>query len=253
MLRNLTPRSLVRWLVVIALLAGCQHGAPQGSVSGDVFLLMQNGDVKRGAGNTVLLLGPADSVLAMRGRICAGYREQLLRAATQGSNPPEVLGQLDTSLLRLTVASSKTGINAHYRMDHVPAGRYILWAETVIGDNAYTWWAPVVIADGDSVSKDLDNSTEAHAAVYCGQLKDSLAPTIAHIQDSVANFAERVRDSVANFAERQRRQGWLRCMIQARASLKRVDGVVEGDIVDRQRECWRKFPVDALWANRQNP
>ena len=189
------------------------------------------------------------TALAMRGRICARYGEQLLDAASQGGNPPDVVAQLNTSFFSLTVASSKTGINAHYRIDHVPSGKYVLWAETTIGDNAYTWWASVAIAGGDSVSKDLDNSTEAHAAVYCGQVKDSLAPLLARVADSLA----RVRDSVANFAERQRRKGWLLCMIRARASLKRADGVVEGDIVDRQRECWSKFPVDPLWANRQNP
>ncbi len=232
----------------IILLTGCQHGAT-GSINGDVFLLMQNGDVKRRAGNTVLLLGPADSVLAMRGRICAAYGQQLVASARQGGNPPDVVGQLDTALLRLTVASSKTGINAHYHFDRVPAGKYILWAETMIGDNNYTWWAPVLVTDGDSVSKDLDNSTEAHVAVYCPQVKDSLAPVLARIVDSLA----RVRDSVANFATRQRRENWLRCMIQARASLKRADGVVEGDIVDRQRECCSKFPVDPASANRQNP
>ncbi len=237
------------------LVTGCQ-GRARGSVSGDVYLLMQNGDVKRGAGNTVVLLGPADSVLAKRGRICRAHGDQLLAAARQGEGglTGEALADrarvdIDTVLARFAVASSKTGINAHYRIDHVPAGRYILWAETVIGDNAYTWWAPVMIADGDSVSKDLDNSTEAHAAVYCGQVKASLAPTLTRVADSLA----RVRDSVANFAERQRRKGWLLCMIRARASLKRADGVVEGDIVDRQRECWSTFPVDPIWANSQNP
>ena len=243
-------------VAVLALLsAGCQ-GRSTGSVSGDVFLLMQNGDVKRGAGNTVLLLGPADSVLGTRAHGCTAYGEQLLAAARGGGGPPTeeaLAARLDTAFLRFAVASSKTGVNAHYRIDHVPTGRYILWAETVIGDNAYTWWAPVMIAGSDSVLKDLDNSTEAHAAVYCGQVKDSLAPTLAHIQDSVATFAERVRDSVANFAERQRRQGWLRCMTEARAALKIPDGVVEAAMVDRQRECWHKFPVDPLWANRQNP
>jgi hypothetical protein len=244
-------------LLLAVLLAAC--ASKSASISGDVFLLMQNGDVKRGAGNTVLLLGPADSVLATRGRVCTAYGEQLLDAARHGGNPADeasasqMVARLDTSLVHLTVASSKTGINAHYRIDHVPAGQYILWAETMIGDNAYTWWAPVVVAGGDSVSRDLDNSTEAHAALYCGHVRDSLATALAKVRDSVAAVLAHVQDSVANFARIHPRQGWLRCMIQARASLKRADGVVEGDIVERQRECWRKFPVDPAWANSQNP
>src|SRR2546426_7976860 len=105
------------WLVGIALVAGCQHGAPQGSVSGDVFLLMQNGDVKRGAGNAVLLLGPADSVLATRGRVCAAYGQQLLADARRGGRQPatdmvmtttHMISQLDSTLHRAAVASSPT-------------------------------------------------------------------------------------------------------------------------------------------------
>ena len=152
---------------------------------------MQNGDVKRGAGNTVLLLGPVDSVLAARGRVCTDYGEQLLTTVREGGSRGDeetvarnMSGRLDTALARLTVASSKTGINAHYRIDHMPAGQYILWAETMIGDHSYTWWAPVVIAGGDSVSKDLDNSTEARAALYCGHESDSLAAVLAKVRDS---------------------------------------------------------------------
>jgi len=214
---------------------------------------MQNGDVKRGAGNTVLLLGPADPVLVVRGRICAAYGEQLLSGARQGGTAPDVVGLLDTSLLRLTVASAKTGINAHNRFDHVPVGKYVLWAQTMIVDNSYTWWAPIVVTGRDSVSKDLDNSTEARAALYCGHEKDSLAPLVAHLEDSVANFGTRQREQATQQATRQRRQAWLRCMTQARDSLRADSGVVTPDVVDRQRDCWTKFPVDAAWANQQNP
>jgi hypothetical protein len=243
-------------MVGIALAAGCQHSAPQrstGSVSGDVFLLMQNGDVKRGAGNTVLLLGPADSVIAKRGRICAVYGQELLAAARRGGTSPDVVGLLDTSLLRLTVASAKTGINAHYHFDHLPAGKYVLWAQTMIVDNSYTWWAPIVVTGRDSVSKDLDNSTEARAALYCGHDRDSLAPLVAHLEDSVANFATRQQQQERQQATRQRQQAWLRCMTQARAVLRADSGVITPDVVDRQRECWIKFPVDPEWAGHQNP
>ena len=226
-----------------------------GSVSGDVFLLMQNGDVKRGAGNKVLLLGPADSVIATRGRICAVYGQELLAAAHRGGTQPatdvvmttnHMIGQLDSSLHRAAVASSPTGINAHYHFDHVAAGKYILWAATMIGENSYTWWAPITISSGDSLSKDLDNSTEAHSALYCNHVSDSLAPILRHVRDSVANFATRQ-------ITLQRRQGWLRCMTQARAVLRADSGVITPDVVDRQRNCWTKFPVDATWANQQNP
>src|ERR1041385_8306752 len=117
-------------------LPACTGKGKTASVSGDVFLLMQNGDVKRGAGNTVLLLGPADSVLAVRGRICAAYGRQLVAAAREGNSTSEealksrMMTQLLASFVPWTVGSSKTGINAHYRIEQVPAGQYILSAET---------------------------------------------------------------------------------------------------------------------------
>src|SRR6266567_1027130 len=229
---------------------GCTPGAHKANVQGDVYLLMQNGDVKRGAGNTVLLLGPADSVMATRQRICHKYGEQLIDVTRRiGLSPADMpvapVTLLDSAFVRFARASSKTGINAHYRFDGVPTGNYVLWAETMIGDNSYTWWAPITVTGTDSVSKDLDNSTEVHAALYCTSMKDSLAPVLAQIGDSVLHF----RDSVANFGPNARRQNWLRCMTKARAALKREDGVVSEDIVDQQRECWKKYPVDPMWAN----
>ncbi len=227
-------RQLTLLLTLLTGIASC--GPTSGRVQGDVFLVMQNGDVKRGAGNTVLMLGPADSVLAARTRVCRAFGEELLAAARKGGLPADsgtlakdLHGRLLGSLVGFTDATSKTGINAHYRFDGVAPGKYVLWAETTIGENSYTWWAPVTVRGGDSVSKDLDNSTEARAVLYCGGTKDSLTPTLARVQDSAANFTVRGR-----------RQGWLRCMTEARAELKRENGVVPTDVVDRQPECWTK-------------
>lgn len=244
----------------IAPLTGCQLKTT-GSISGDVFLLMQNGDVKRGAGNTVLLLGPADSVVAARARVCRSFGDQLLAAARRGENLTPDTGllyvALDTALMRLTVASSKTGINAHYRFEGVRPGRYVLWAETTIGDNAYTWWAPVVVA-GDSVSADLDNSTEARATLYCRSERQALVQVLFQVRDSVTTA--RVGARVA-----ANRLDWSRCLTQARERFGAnnrekfrpgwaTDSVLtEGALIDARYQCWTKFPVDAAWAKQQNP
>jgi hypothetical protein len=226
-----------------------------------VYLLMQNGDVKRGAGNTVLLLGPADSVRATRARVCRSFSDQRLAATRRGDSlTPDTVGlrlTVDTALARLTLASSKTGINAHYRFDRVPAGRYILWAETRIGDNPYTWWAPIGVA-GDSVSVDLDNSTEGRAALYCGPEREALAPVLFQVQDSVVTARVGTKHQAT-------RLGWLRCLTQARKTFGANDrekfksgwgtdsALSEGALIDARYECWNKFPVDAAWAKQQNP
>jgi hypothetical protein len=232
-----------------------------GTVQGDVYLLMQNGDVKHGAGNTVLLLGPADSVRATRARVCRSFGDQRLAATRRGDtlSADTTLLRLtvDTALARLTVASSKTGINAHYRFDRVPAGRYILWAETRIGDNPYTWWAPIVVG-GDSVSVDLDNSTEGRAALYCGPERESLTQVLLRVQDSVVT-------ALVGTKQQTTRLGWLRCMTQARKRFGANDrekfgpgwgtdsALGEGALIDARYECWTKFPVDGAWAKQQNP
>src|SRR5690242_9726739 len=88
----------------LILLTGCQ-GRATGLLTGDVFLLMQNGDVKRGAGNTVLLLGPADSVVAARARVCRSFSDHVLAAARRGETlTPDtslLYVALDTALMRL--------------------------------------------------------------------------------------------------------------------------------------------------------
>src|SRR6266516_5538296 len=141
------------------------------TVEGDVYLVTQGGDVKRGAGNTVRLLpgqGPMHAALA---KVCRDYfaaKDRGFDDSTKvldfitGSLPALARlthDRIDSILVSFTVAASPTGINAHYRFGRVNPGHYLLWAETQIGDNRYTWWAPIVVRpQAGSVSKDLDNS-----------------------------------------------------------------------------------------------
>jgi len=84
------------------------------SVDGDIYLVMQNGDVKRGAGNTVRLLKAADSSRAGRDSVCnmVGTRSSELSrhlnallkrmgAATRGIRAGENVEALDAQFKRL--------------------------------------------------------------------------------------------------------------------------------------------------------
>ena len=84
-------------------------------------------------------------------------------------NPLRIQARLriDSILLRETVAEAPTGVNAHYNFRQLKPGSYVLWAETEIGDNPYTWWAPILVNAGDSLKKDLDNSTELDSQLHC--------------------------------------------------------------------------------------
>ena len=56
---------------------GCAGKAKTASVGGDVYLLMQNGDVKRGAANTVRLLADSAPLRQAMNGLCRSYAERL--------------------------------------------------------------------------------------------------------------------------------------------------------------------------------
>jgi|SRR5437016_93025 len=188
-------------LLLVLLVSATACAKRTVSVEGDVYLLMQNGDVKRGASNTVRLLRDTVSLLSARTRVCSTFaeegRELQERSKVLYAQVDKVIGtdrfeqvfararavgdsakllrahsrlSIDSIFLKSAVAEAPTGVNAHYHFAGIEPGHYILWAETTIGDNHYTWWAPVVVTAGDSLKKDLDNSTEADATLSCPPL-----------------------------------------------------------------------------------
>ncbi len=194
----------VGWALSLTLTFGCKTGPQTGAIQGDVYLVMQSGDVKRVAGNTVRLLADSASVrrsvagacstFARDGHALSEHYELLIKQFNQALNRSDVdqadrfrvasehvldslpalrlrtRSSIDSALLRATVAEAPTGVNAHYSFPTLKPGRYILWASTTIGDKNYTWWAPIVVGAGDSLKKDLDNSSEADASVHCPPL-----------------------------------------------------------------------------------
>ena len=223
----LGTRSAMGTVVLLAgVIAGCRHQPSTGSIEGDVFLVMQSGDVKQGAGNTVYLIRASDSLSRGLAAICADFRKKVGATAARmpsdgtGDTPTKLIGdtsievvQSYVSLLKetteqladmtwgdhspkatatragfdsigafvseakaavraqlalATVSQTGTGMKAHYRFDQALPGSYDLWAETTIGNNPYTWWAPLTVKAGDSLHVDLDNSKEKAATLYCG-------------------------------------------------------------------------------------
>jgi hypothetical protein len=198
----------------------CAGKPKAASVGGDVYLLMQNGDVKRGAANTVRLLADSASLRQAMDGVCPG---------SETTPEAKVRAQMAAVLLGAKVAESATGVNAHYQFTGLAPGQYVLWAETEIGDHRYTWWAPIALAAGDSAKKDLDNSTEADHLVYCGPHADSVtaAASAAAAAWSVAAAAESV-------AAAARVKPLYDCYREARR-------VTTGYLEDRIAACKRKF------------
>lgn len=168
--------------------------AAGGYVEGDVYLVMQNGDTKRGSGRTVVLLSDAGGRLMPNIKLaCSDYflrtrdlfawfralldTESMVRGGRPGM--PDIyavlnreqrlakgIGELRAgarqSILELLVDarvdSAGTGMNAHYRIGVKRPGRYYAFSEWTIGSESHTWFAPLVVTAGETARRDLDNS-----------------------------------------------------------------------------------------------
>lgn len=60
----------------------------------------------------------------------------------------------------------QTDIDAHYRIENLPPGRYVVFAEWP-SDEVFTFWAPVELKKGDEKKQDLDRATLANAKLRC--------------------------------------------------------------------------------------
>lgn len=178
---------------VLGLVLAC-HAAPSppalGGLAGDVYLLMQNGDVKKGASNKVVAISASDSIVGLVVQSCAeaeSERKELLRLAAVAHsawyNAPDskdfsianrafdhkleaearakrydpVMRPL-AFLASLPGRMAETGIEAHYSLDSLPPGKALLWAETMIGDSHYIWVRVAEVLAGQSTKADLDNT-----------------------------------------------------------------------------------------------
>ena len=197
-------------LIALACLAACGDRAANaasasaasaatdsaGSIEGDVYLVMQSGDTKRGAGRTVFLVPATDSLAASTAAACENYGAKLnasvhhltairdsmvaipwvsdllkrhadevnARIAADGER---TVSTVDSLLIAGMVDSTGTGAGAHYRFPRVPPGRYLLASDWRIAANNYRWAVAVTVKPGEAVHRDLDNSAEATDRLYC--------------------------------------------------------------------------------------
>jgi hypothetical protein len=168
-----------------------------GSAEGDVFLVMKNGDTKKGAGRTILLVRNSDSLQAQIGAACDRVKPAMaatsrrIKAITDsiialptfvdlftrhsdeaiaalGVEEHAMRDSVDAALGRFVADTTGTGIAAHYRFTKIRPGSYLLVGSWKIGNNDYRWVAPIKITGAQAMHRDLDNSTEASQKLYCG-------------------------------------------------------------------------------------
>lgn len=184
----------VRPATVHAQAARVHERAALGSVSGDVYLAMQDGEVRRIAANAVFLVS-ADSARVALARcasaahvdsILVSTSDSLIRHASTGSAEEPQFERLekakaarlavDSARQRIAVANHATfvagaaattitNVDGHFRMRSIKHGDYALFAETTVGSYVYSWLMPVSLKAGAETVQDLNNTNIG--AAYC--------------------------------------------------------------------------------------
>jgi hypothetical protein len=147
----------------LMLASGCSPSTAD--LSGDVFVTMRSGDVKRGAGVEVLLISPTP-------QFEADWREMLTKI--EGCNNvalalgkdyrPSVAECLlsgwftvdpGTLLRRHQAHAIRTDANGHYELKALRREKYLVYARLDVFENIVAWMVPIDLTAG---SKKLDLS-----------------------------------------------------------------------------------------------
>lgn len=184
-------------MIVAAVPSHAQRAPSRGTIEGDVYLVMKSGDTKRGAGRMVLLLKDSPSLQASMHAACLQYalrvaplvtwKRALEDSAAHASDSlyaliarstrvdrgiqalkDEAVDSIVAAIAANLVDSTSAGMSAHYVFEGVRAGRYVLYSQWQIADYGYRWWAPIAVAAGRRVRRDLDNSSELGTSIFCG-------------------------------------------------------------------------------------
>jgi hypothetical protein len=101
----------------------------------------------------------------LSGREMATFTEQSELTASLATATRAII---DAMIVRSAIDTTGSGMNAHYSFAISKPGKYVLFSDWQIGDNAYRWWLPIEITSGKSIRRDLDNAAEASDKLYCG-------------------------------------------------------------------------------------
>jgi hypothetical protein len=167
-------------LIILALLTGvaCSNKPSTHNVSGDVFVTMASGDVKRGAGIEVVLaatsaLSEADlsEVVAQRsgsfGMARSRYRENTDRNSANYTadkilyliEVDNYAGEVGAVVRKHQVQGVRTDANGHFEIKDLKPGKYFLFTRQHMFDEPLVWMVPVDLTNA-SLKVDLSNHNE---------------------------------------------------------------------------------------------
>lgn len=140
-----------------AALAAC--GKPDtrpGTVTGDAYIVTEEGqEVSLGA-MPVALVPEAEQLDSLLARLCP--RRDPAAPAPDSAMQARAWRQRAQLLAGRASRRATTDAAAHFRLDSVAPGKYRVWADTAYGGQRWSWLQPVTIQAGDSATVALSNA-----------------------------------------------------------------------------------------------
>lgn len=168
-------------LSVMVAMSGCGLVGPSSyRLSGDIFVTMKSGDVKRGAGLEVVLIPDTPEFQAAWAEMSAVYRPSIVSALRSIKEDADKYWMKERNEEQLnfwkllyagaaikvagrhaTGLATRTDANGHYEVTEVKPGKYVVFASTVLFDRPISWLVPIdLAAPGGTRKLDLSNTNE---------------------------------------------------------------------------------------------
>lgn len=152
-----------RALLLLPALAGavaCGGGGPA-AVTGDVFVVLDDGTEVEVVGAPVRLVADEARTDTALARLCASRRDAL-RGVDDDAARDAVSDRAWAARERLLRGGARvegrTGDGARFRIDGVAPGSYRVWTDAVVQGERWSWTVPVTLGGGDSVHVSLGNA-----------------------------------------------------------------------------------------------
>jgi hypothetical protein len=189
--RRIFRRGLMALTLILSgrLLRAQTPASRAASLEGDVYLVMQDGDTKKGAGGKVFLVRKTPGIIADLKATCAQQTRELSPRIVEvgelvnfAKSYPQLAAKYTDSAAALmrhiekrtsdygrerrllmqafAVDSARTGVNARYRFARVRPGDYIVFHQWTIGTTQHQWLTPVTLEPGRARTLDLDNEAK---------------------------------------------------------------------------------------------
>ena len=150
----------------LVLATGCGGEKAPGRVVGDAFLAQNIDQQVNLAALPVHLLREEEMLDSLLAPLCPP------RGPGNAPPPPDawIRGwEARRGVLRpLVLRSTVTDAQARFAMDSVAPGKYLLWADTTLGDKRWTWLAPIRVRSGDTLRLNLTNDNPDENPLRCG-------------------------------------------------------------------------------------